>query len=267
MPPDASPILSPAAFNQQMEAEPLNDLLKTLEESLTKLLQRVRGDPWSLLIFQTLIWSFRRWAIHYLMSADYTASMHDFIWDSHIDLVREFAPDGLKDFAVVWLNPSNVGDRIDILQELNAYFMFIVDKLDYAIQEDNDDEQDTLSNFLDEKITEILEKWLEGRQEYSIYPSINDSQDSFPTDKIFTIMQRILEKHVPKPVEEPPVKEVVEVPQVENPPVKVPPPAPQEPPSPPQPAAPPKETVRSALRKRTLRVKRQTTVKSTRKAK
>ena len=253
-----------------MEAEPLNDLLKTLEESLTKLLQRVRGDPWSLLIFQTLIWSFRRWAIHYLMSADYTASMHDYVWDSHIELVREFAPDGLKDFAVVWLNPSNVGDRIDILQELNAYFMFIVDKLDYAIQEDNDDEQDILSSFLDERITEILEKWLQGRQEYSIYPGINDSPDSFPTDKIFTIMQLILEKHVrnpqqpvqepPRPVQEPP-QPVQEHPQ----PVQEPPQPVQEPPQPTP--APPKETVASAIRKRTLRVKRQTTVKSTRKAK
>ena len=251
-----------------MEAEPLNDLLKTLEESLTKLLRRVRGDPWSLLIFQTLIWSFRRWAIHYLMSADYTASMHDYIWDSHIDLVREFAPDGLKDFAVVWLNPSNVGDRIDILQELNAYFMFIVDKLDYAIQEDNDTDQDTLSNFLDETITEILEKWLEGRQEYSIYPGINDSPDSFPTDKIFTIMQLILEKHVRKPVEEPQAPPSIQEPSqpVQEPlkPVQEPPQPVQEPP-PPTPA--PKETVASALRKRTLRVKRQTTVKSTRKAK
>ena len=236
------------------------------EESLTKLLQRVRGDPWSLLIFQTLIWSFRRWAIHYLMSSEATASMHDYVWDNHIDLVREFAPDGLKDFAVVWLNPSNVGDRVDILEELNAYFMFMVDKLDEAIQDDNDDEQDALSYFLDEKITDILEKWLEGRKEYSIYPGVNDSADSFPSDRIFTIMQLILEKHatvakgVQEPVEEEPEREREPEPEPVAAPVPTPVAAPVAAPVP-----APKETVASALRKRTLRVKRQSTVKSTRK--
>ena len=201
--------------------------------------------------------------------------MHDYVWDNHNYQVREFAPDGLKDFAVVWLNPTNVGDRVDVLEELNAYFMFIVDKLDSAIQDDNDDEQDALSYFLDEKITEILEKWLEGRKEYSIYPGVNDSADSFPTDRIFTIMQLILEKHattvkavlepvlepvvepvaepIPKPVAEP-VLEVVSEPLPEVIPARVPAPAPR-----------PRETIASALRKRTLRVKRQSTVKSTRK--
>jgi hypothetical protein len=239
--------------------EPLNDLLKNLEESLTNLLQRVRGDPWSLLIFQTLIWSFRRWAIHYLMSSEVNTSMHDYLWDSHIHLVREFAPDGLKDFAVVWLNPANVGDRVDILEELNAYFMFIVDKLDNAIQEDNDDEQNILSTFLDETITEIIEKWLVGREEYTIYPTNSESADSFSTDRIFTIMQLILEKHVRK---EPKAPEV-EAPQLPAPEIQ-----PEVQPEPePKPEPQQKETVTSALRKRTLRVKRQSTVKSTRKAK
>ena len=238
--------------------EPLNDLLKNLEESLTNLLQRVRGDPWSLLIFQTLIWSFRRWAIHYLMSSEVNTSMHDYLWDSHIHLVREFAPDGLKDFAVVWLNPSNVGDRVDILEELNAYFMCIVDKLDNAIQEDNDDEQNTLSTFLDETITEIIEKWLVGREEYTIYPTNSESADSFSTDRIFTIMQLILEKHVRKEPKAQAEPKAGTEPKASEPEV--------------QPEAEPKpeikkETVASALRKRTLRVKRQSSVKSTRKAK
>ena len=86
--------------------EPLNDLLKTLEVSLTSMLNRVKTDPWSLLIFQTLIWSFRRWAIHYLMLNESTESMHDYLWDSHIDLVRDFAPDGLKEFA--YINDSRI---------------------------------------------------------------------------------------------------------------------------------------------------------------
>ena len=178
-----------------MEASPLDDLLKRLEDSIVKLLESVRGDPWSLLIFQTLIWSFRRWAIHYLISDDTSDNMHDYIWESHIDLVRNFAPEGLQELGVVWLSPANVGDRIDSLEELNAYFLLIVDKLNKAIDTDNDAEQNLLSIFLDETLTDIIGEWLEGRTEYRIYPTHEESSDTFSTERIFSIMQKILEKN------------------------------------------------------------------------
>ena len=178
-----------------MDDSPLDELLKRLEESLVNLLQSVRGDPWSLLIFQTLIWSFRRWAVYYLVSEEMDTNMHDYLWDSHIDLIKEHAPEGLKDFGVVWLNPTNVGDRADSLEELNSYFLFIVDKLNHAIDTGNEDEQNLLAIFLDDTITDIIGEWLEGRTEYRIYPDHNESSEHFPSEKIFGIMQIILEKN------------------------------------------------------------------------
>jgi hypothetical protein len=178
-----------------MEDSPLDDLLKTLEGSLVKLLETVRQDPWSLLIIQTLIWSFRRWAVHYLVSEDMTTNMHDYLWDSHIDLVSRHAPEGLQEFGVVWLSPTNVGDRAEMLEELNSYFLFIVDKLNRAIETGNDDEQNLLAVFLDDTLTDILGEWLEGRTEYRIYPDHTDSSETFSSEKIFFIMQRILEKN------------------------------------------------------------------------
>lgn len=178
-----------------MDDSPLDELLKRLEESLVNLLQSVRGDPWSLLIFQTLIWSFRRWAVYYLVSEEMDTNMHDYLWDSHIDLIKEHAPEGLKDFGVVWLNPTNVGDRADSLEELNSYFLFIVDKLNHAIDTGNEDEQNLLAIFLDDTITDIIGEWLEGRTEYRIYPDHNESSEHFSSEKIFGIMQIILEKN------------------------------------------------------------------------
>ena len=193
---------------EEVEA-PLNDLLKTLEVSLTSLLEKVRPDPWSLLIFQTLIWSFRRWAIHYLISTETVGSMHNYLWESHIDLVQQHAPKGLQEFGVVWLSPSNVGDRTDSLEELNSYFMFIVDKLNHSIETDDEDEQNLLSIFLDETITDIITEWLDNLSDYRIYPGYEDDADNFSTEKIFTIMQKILEKTtIPKvSVKIPEVKE------------------------------------------------------------
>jgi hypothetical protein len=194
-----------------MEVSPLDSLLKRLEDAIVKLLESVRGDPWSLLIFQTLIWSFRRWAIHYLVSEDTSENMHDYVWDSHIDLVKNFAPEGLQELGVVWLSPANVGDRADSLEELNTYFLLIIDKMNKAIDTDNDSEQNMLSIFLDETLTDIIGEWLEGRTEYRIYPTHEESSDTFSTERIFTIMQKILEKNA-RPQKSTYVNAVVDVP-------------------------------------------------------
>jgi len=156
-------------------------------------LDNVKTDPWSLLIYQTLLWSFRRWAIHYLTSDDMDGLMKDYTCDTHLDLVRQFAPTGLKDFGIIWLNPANVGDRVDNLEELNIFFMGIVDKLDDAIQNDDENQQNNLAIFLDCTITEIIDEWLDGRKEYRIYPLSTDSPDIFPSERIFEIMQLIME--------------------------------------------------------------------------
>ena len=97
--------------------------ITTLEASLSTLLGKSRDDPWSLLMIQTLLWSFRRWAIFYLTSDELTNSMAEFLWESHFDLVDQFSPEGLRDFAIIWLNPANVGDRAEMLEELNQYFV------------------------------------------------------------------------------------------------------------------------------------------------
>jgi hypothetical protein len=131
--------------------------------------------------------------------------MHNYLWDSHVELVSSHAPEGLQEFGVVWLSPSSIGDRIDNLEELNSYFLCIVDKLNRSIENENDDEQNSLSIFLDETITDILSEWLEGLSEYRIYPTGDESFDVFPKERIFTIMQKILEKtvRIPGPVELP----------------------------------------------------------------
>ena len=133
--------------------------------------------------------------------------MHDYLWDSHIDLVKNYAPEGLQEFGVVWLSPANLGDRVDLLDQLNSYFLSIVDKLNNAFQTSNEDEQNVLAIFLDETVTDILTEWLEGRTEYRIYPDHTESSESFPTERIFTIMQQILEKNA-RPRTEVPVPPV-----------------------------------------------------------
>ena len=178
------------------------DLPKVLCTRLVNILSKVQNDPWSLLIFQTLLWSFRRWSIHHLTSPEVNGFMKDYVWDTMIDLVNGFAPGGLKDFAVVWLSPTSIGDRIDLLEELNEYFVWMVDQMDISIETESAEMQNSLSVFLDNTINEIIERWLNGRDHFRIYPREEEDTENFPSGKIFDLMRQILEQA--PPVERPP---------------------------------------------------------------
>ena len=224
----------------------MTSLQEMLETSVVILLNKVQNDSWSLLIFQTLLWSFRRWAIHYLMSSEPADSMKDYIWDSHLDLVREFAPVELKDFGIIWLNPTNVGNRVDILEELNQYFMTVVEALDNAIKNDNDAEQNILAIFLDDRLTELVDKWLDGKEMYRIYPKADQSPDTFSPARIYEIMRLIMEEPVAvvEPVEPVAVVEPVASVAIAEPVAVV------EPVPVPAPEEPEPETVKEALARR-----------------
>jgi outer membrane biosynthesis protein TonB len=168
--------------------------------------------------------------------------MKDYIWDSHLELVREFAPVELKDFGIIWLNPTNVGSRVDILEELNSYFLTVVDALDNAIKTDNEEEQNVLAIFLDDRLTEIVDTWLDGKEQYRIYPKADQSPDTFSPTRIYEIMRLIMEEPV-APVVTPEEPAPVVTPE------ELPAPAPEEPPAP-APEEPPPETVKEALARR-----------------
>jgi hypothetical protein len=222
--------------------------IQELETSVSDLLTKNLGDPWSLLMIQTLIWCFRRWAIHYLTSDETTTTMREFLWDSHLDLVDQFSPPELREFALVWLTPEHVGDRIDVLEALNAVFLKMVDAFDHALQTEDDEEQNALADFIDIRLTVIMDTVMAGKQQYRIYPTQDESPDTFSTLKIYKIMESILDKFVVAKEKAPETKPVVTSAQEPQKPVTIP------------------NTVAAALtRRRTLRAKRRVTAETTRK--
>jgi hypothetical protein len=248
--------------------------IQVLETSLSEILAKASTDPWSLLMIQTLLWSFRRWSIHHLTADIEVASMRELIWDTHLDLVGQFAPKGLRDFALVWLNPGNVGGRADMLEELNSYFLEVVDQYDVALDTENESFQNSLAEFVDERITIILDRWLQGRSEYRIYPDVGASGEEFSAQKVYGVMQAILDSYIHKTLPTTPVQEpaplavseakppVQEEKQLEEPSAPVPVPvlagAPPAPVPAPAPEPESKVTMAAALshaaRRRTLKV-------------
>lgn len=227
------------------------DQIQVLETAVSDLLKKHLADPWSLLMIQTLIWCFRRWAIHYLTSDETTTTMREFLWESHLDLVDQFSPPDLREFAIVWLNPDHVGDRADALEDLNAIFLKMVDAFDHALQTEDDEEQNALADFIDIRLTVIMDSVLVAdKQRFRIYPTQAESPDTFSTLKIYQIMESILDKFVM--AKEQPAPQKPQVPQPQQQPVTLPP---QQPP-----------TVAAALnRRRTLRAQRRGCAAPTRK--
>lgn len=173
--------------------------IQEFETSLSALLDTYKKDPWSLLILQTLLWCFRRWAIHYLTSDEVTTTMREFLWESHIDLVDQFCPPDLREFAITWLHPEHVGDRSDVLVGLNELLLRIIDAFDHALQTDSDVEQDALADFLDYRMTRSMDSTFVGEYEqYRIYPMSGESLDSFSSLKVYRIMETILDAFVKK---------------------------------------------------------------------
>lgn len=252
--------------------------IQVLETSLSEILAKATTDPWSLLMIQTLLWSFRRWSIHHLTADIEVVSMRELLWDNHLELVGQFAPKGLRDFALVWLNPGNVGGRADMLEGLNSYFLQVVDQYDVALDTENESLQNLLAEFVDERITIILDRWLQGKSEYRIYPEVGASGEEFSAQKVYGVMQAILDSYIhktlpttpaqaaPEPVAISEPKVVAEEKVVEQPPpaqaapAPVPAPAPAPTPAPPPAPAPAPEpeskiTMAAALaRRRTLKV-------------
>lgn len=252
------------------------NLQYTLETNIVNLFNKVKNDSWLILIFQTLLWSFRRWSIHYLMLNETIESMKDYAWDSHLDLVREFAPVELRDFAVIWLNPINITNRTDILNELNEYLILLVDALDRSINTDNENNLNTIADFLDTGLTKLIDAWLLDKNKFRIYPSLDQTPDSFSVTRIHEIMRVIMDETsidtnknytqfneqvvVPVPVA---VPEPVAVPVAIPEPVAVPEPIPEPVPVPiPQPVA--QETVKAAIniRRATRKNRNQNTSKT-----
>jgi hypothetical protein len=200
------------------------------------------------------------------MTNEMTNSMKDYLWESHIELVREFAPKELKDFGVIWLNPTNVDDRVDVLQDLNEYFLFLVDKMDTALNDDIVDDQDVLSTFLDERLTVIIDEWLEGRKEYRIYPTKEESPDDFPAHRIFHIMQLIMDTHLrPASTTVDAVEDEEDEDEEEAPAPKVEPEPAEPEPAEPVPKVEPVTVADAIKRRRTMRLHRKQEGKKTRK--
>jgi len=149
-------------------------------ESFAKLLVYPPKNAWNAVLTQLLCWSFRRFCVDRLMN---DISSPD-LWDSHFTLVADFAPPEFEPHLDSWMVPENLV-HVGNLGQLDQTFRSIVEILDKAVYEVDDEIQDELATLLDEEMTKLLEKWLGPvYAPYSIFPTIDEPDDSIDMTKL-----------------------------------------------------------------------------------
>lgn len=159
-------------------------------ERIYELLGPQPNKPWAALIPQILIWCFRRFCIEKLIAFD--ATLYDSIWEDHIELVQRYCPKGLEDVTIDWMTEENIQQVHSPLEEYNRYFTDFIIQLDAVVLSDDYEIQDTLSEFLDSKISGIMTNWLKGSP-FLIFPSETGKDDEFTQDQLSILVKSLLE--------------------------------------------------------------------------
>lgn len=150
--------------------------------------------PWGALIPQLLLWSFRRFCVEKLLySLDQPLSEQ--IWDDHLELVNRYCPHGLESACGTWLTDENLELVHSPLEEYNAFFIELLKLIDDALETDSEEDQNAVSEFLDESIRVAVKEWAtEGPMEkFFIFPMDEDKDDIFTAEQMLGLIDHLIE--------------------------------------------------------------------------
>ena len=153
--------------------------------AFAKLLTIPPKNAWNAVLTQLLCWSFRRFCVDRL-TTDVSGSVADSLplWDSHIELVADFAPPQFKPHLETWLAPETLA-HVGNINQLDTAFRHLVNQLDGAVATEDGDIQDEVATLLDEDMGDLLEKWLGPvYAPYSIFPNSEEPDDSIDMTKL-----------------------------------------------------------------------------------
>jgi hypothetical protein len=149
-------------------------------ERFAKLFVYPPKNAWNAVLTQLICWSFRRFCVDRLTN-DLSGSE---LWDSHFTLISDFAPPEFQPHLDNWMVPENLV-HVGNLGQLDQTFRSIIDVLDKAVHEVDDEIQEELATLLDEGMTQVLEKWLGPvYAPYSIFPTIDEPDESIDMTKL-----------------------------------------------------------------------------------
>lgn len=161
-------------------------------DRLKSLLGPIPTHPWSALIPQLLLWSFRRYCIDKLFDPD-TTSLLDTVWEDHFQLIHLYAPKGLRTITTSWITPENLERMHSQPVQYNEFFLDFLKLVDEALQKEDEGLQDFISDFLDIQVRATFKEWLPGtKANFLIYPMREDNDDEFTDEQFMNLIQSLL---------------------------------------------------------------------------
>ena len=168
---------------------------------LTTLLGPKPNHPWGALLPQTLLWAFRRFCVERLVGGAAETPLTEQLWDDHLELIHKYAPKGLESVSADWFTPENIEYLHSSLDAYNRFFILCLGFIDDALETDDPDAQDMISEFLDDGIGRILRDWLEDDfRPFRIFPISYDEDDLYPEGKFMILIRALIQYSQDHPV-------------------------------------------------------------------
>jgi hypothetical protein len=159
-------------------------------------LKALLGDkpnhPWGALIPQVLLWCFKRFCIQKLIETSDLLLLEQ-LWDDHLDLIHQHAPKGLESVSASWFTPENIEHVYSSLEEYNRFFMEVLVAIDNAVRESDSDAENTIAEFLDVDIKNIVRDWLgEEYKSFLIFPMDDEADDEFTDEQFNELLEALM---------------------------------------------------------------------------
>lgn len=170
---------------------------------LRELLGPKPNHPWGALLPQVLLWCFRRFCVDKLISMSHLGPLTEQVWSDHLELIHRYSPKGLDTISNDWFTPENIEHVHSPLEEWDRFFLDCLVAIDEALQRDDEEAQDRISEFLDEELSVVVRDWLEEEfRPFRIFPRTEADDDVFTDAQCTALVQALMAYAQEHPTEE-----------------------------------------------------------------
>jgi hypothetical protein len=161
-----------------------------------------KGSPtnsWDAILRQLLFWSARRFCVDRLLESNSTiAEPLDLsgskpinpaeLWETHFDLMEEFAPPAFFPYLREWLSPEHF-QSLSKSYEIDLALRNLVVALDTAVFAESEEEQEVISSLLDDELPVLFENWLGiSFAPLHFFPTVEESDEDIGPAKLHSIL-------------------------------------------------------------------------------
>ncbi len=157
-------------------------------------------NSWDAILRQLLFWSARRFCVDRLSGSSVTKVAEPLdlsgalpvepsaLWETHFDLMEEFAPPAFFPYLREWLSPEHF-QSLSKSYEIDLALRNLVTALDTSVFEESDEDQELLSSLLDDELPLLFEAWLGiSFAPLLFFPTAEDSDEDVSPSKLHSIL-------------------------------------------------------------------------------